>query len=80
MDDSSRQLAKTSFRLPNRLIALAVHLIARPLGRSLPHVCPGLRARNRLTAKTIAFPDGATDWRQIAAKLMVVQLSPTIPP
>ena len=56
MDDSSKQLAKNRFRLPNRLIAVAVHLIAWPLVRSLPHVCPGLRVRNRLTSKTIASP------------------------
>jgi len=34
-----------------------------------------LRVRNRLTAKTIAPPDitdDATDWRHIAAKLLVV--------
>jgi hypothetical protein len=63
MDDSSKPVAKNSFRLPD------------PLGRSLPHVPPGLRVRNRLTTKTNASPDitdDATDWRQIAAKLVVV--------
>jgi len=28
MDDSSKQVAKDSFRPPNRLITVAVHLIA----------------------------------------------------
>jgi hypothetical protein len=28
MDDSSKQADKNSFRLPNRLITVAVHLIA----------------------------------------------------
>jgi len=40
-----------------------------------------LRVRNRLISKTIASPeitDDATDWRQIAAKLMVVDLIPMI--
>jgi hypothetical protein len=40
-----------------------------------------LRVRNRLTAKTIASPDitdDATDWRHIAAELMVVSLIPTL--
>jgi hypothetical protein len=42
-----------------------------------------LRVRNRLTTKTIASPDiavDATDWRQIAAELMVVNLIPTMQP
>jgi hypothetical protein len=37
--------------------------------------------RNRLTTKTIASPeitDDATDWRQMAAKLMAVNLIPTM--
>jgi hypothetical protein len=71
MDDSSKQVAKNSFGLPNRLTTVAVHLFAWPLGRSLPHVRAGLRARNRLTTKTIASPDitdDATNWPQIAAK------------
>ena len=80
MDDSSKQDAKSGFRLPTVLITVAVHLIAEPLGRSLPHVCPGLRVRNRLTTKTIASPDDATDWRQIAAKQMVVSLISTMQP
>jgi hypothetical protein len=71
MDDSSKQVAKSSFRLPTVLITVAVHFIAGPLGRSLPHVCPGLRVCNRLTTKTIASPDDATDWRQIVARLMI---------
>jgi hypothetical protein len=39
--------------------------------------------RNRLTAKTITSPDineDATDWRQIAAELMVVDLISTVQP
>src|SRR5262249_32818199 len=40
----------------------------------------GLRVCNRLTTKTIASPDDATDWRQIAAKQMVVSLIPTMQP
>jgi hypothetical protein len=42
-----------------------------------------LRVRNRLTTKTIASPDitdDATDWRQIAARLMVAKLIPTMQP
>ena len=80
MDDSSKQVAKNSFRLPNRPITVAVHLVARWLCRSLPHVCPGLRVRNRLTTKTIASPeitDHVTAWRQIAAKLKVGNLIPS---
>ena len=80
MEDSSKQVAESSFRLPTLRITVAVHLIAGPLGRSLPHVCPGLRVRNRLTTKTIASPDDATDWRQIAAKQMVVSLISTMQP
>jgi hypothetical protein len=63
MDDSSKQVAKNNFknnfRLPKRL----------------PHVRPGLRVPNPPTTKAIASPDitdDATDWRQIAAKLMAV--------
>jgi hypothetical protein len=71
MDDSSKQVAKSSFRLPTVLITVAVHLIAGPLGRSLPHDCPGLRVCNRLTTETIESPDDATAWRQIVARLMI---------
>jgi hypothetical protein len=28
LDDSSKPVAKSSFRLPNRLMAVAVHLVA----------------------------------------------------
>jgi hypothetical protein len=57
MGDSNKQVAKNSFRLPTRPITVAVQLIARPLGRSLSHVPPGLRVRNRLTIKTIRPPE-----------------------
>jgi hypothetical protein len=71
MDDSSKQVAKNSFRLRNRPTTETVRLVARRLSRCLLHVCPMLRVRNRLTTKIIASPEitgDATDWRQIAAK------------
>ena len=70
MDDSSKQVAKNSFRLRNRPTTETVRLVARRLSL-LPHICPMLRVRNRLTTKIIASPEitgDATDWRQIAAK------------
>jgi hypothetical protein len=81
VEDSSKQLAKNSFRLRGRLIA--VHLIVWPLECAVPRVRPRLRVRNRLTAKTITSPDineDATDWRQLAAELMVVDLISTVRP
>jgi hypothetical protein len=42
-----------------------------------------LRVRNRLATNIIASPDmtdDATDWRQMAAKLMVANLIPTTQP
>ena len=56
MDDSSKQVDKNSFRPLNRLITLAVHLIAFPLSHSLQHVCPELLVRNCLTTKAISSP------------------------
>ena len=85
MDDSSKQVAKNSFGLPNRLTTVAVQLFAWSLGRSLPHVPAGLRARNRLTYKTVASPDltdDATDWRQTAAErngCELIRLPATLP-
>jgi hypothetical protein len=70
MGDSSKQLANNSFRLPNRPITVAVQLMARPLGRSLPHVRQGCACATGSLRKPLRAPDitdDATDWRKIGA-------------